>query len=323
MDEESIRKVRKSIRDRFGELPLPKRSYLVLMSPRSGSTLLCTHLEKIGYGRPTEGFHFSKRALQQRFGSGVDFSDPYQHMRKVLEYGTVGDVFGLKFSWVEFEIFLQKARRLIGPDEADFNDAEVVRIFFPDPAYIHLKRRGKVKQAVSYARAMQDGIWHVEADQDDAYKDYILPAVYDREHIEALLDTLLAYDLSWDQYLHRYGIPVLEIWYEDLARDYVNVMQQVYDFLGIKGEEVIAPPLKKQADSKSRDWVERFEAETPWLRDEEMASALEQGEFQAAYLKRTMMLVRQKERARWNEMPASRFRKIRRLLLRIRRKIGL
>ena len=309
------------IQERFGTLPIPERSYLVLMSPRSGSNLLCVHLQKIEYGRPVEGFHFSQRALQEIYGSKGDFSDPYRHIKTVLEYGTVGGVFGLKFSWVEFELFLKKARSLIEPGGFELNDAEMTDVFFPNAAYIHLKRRDKVKQAVSYARAMQTGIWKVDAGQDNAYKNYILEAKYDRKHIETLFDNLLAFDLLWEQYLKRFRLPALELWYEDLAGSYYDKMREVYAFLNIERSEVIEPPLKRQADDKSSDWVQRFRQEMPWLQDPLIAQALVRGDFYTVYLQRTMQYVRGCERTRWSQMPASRSRSLRRFMRRVRNKL--
>ncbi len=224
-DHTSIIQARTAIECIYGPLPHPERSYLVLMSPRSGSNLLCVHLEKIGCGRAVEGFHFNPKALQREFGWPAEFDDPFEHIRYALEYGTLGGVFGLKLNWQEFELFLRKARQVVEPAGFSLNDAELLELFFPGAAYIHLKRRNKVKQAVSYARAMQNGIWRVNAENDDGYKKYLLPAQYDRDHIEGLFDNLLAYDLAWERLLRKYSIPYLDLWYEDLARDYVSKMK--------------------------------------------------------------------------------------------------
>jgi LPS sulfotransferase NodH len=323
MDRKLVAEARKAVLDRYGDLPIPEQAYLVLMLPRSGSNLLCYHLEKIGFGRPIEWFHYNQKRWESVFGSHLDLSDPYVYIREALRYGTVNGVFGSKLNWAQFEIFLKKARALLDPAGIQLNDAEAVEVFIPAPKYIHLKRRNKIRQAVSYARARQNGIWMVKADQDDTYKDYTLPAVYDREHIECLFDNLLAFDLSWEQYLTHHDLPALEIWYEDLAKDYVNKMLEVYTYLGISRDEVIDPPLKRQADSVSQVWVQRFQEETDWLQDETITEALQAGDFFTVYLQRTMGLVRMKELLHWSKMPARRFRNIRKLLLRIRHKIGI
>lgn len=317
-----IKKARAEIERIHGPLPHPQRSYIVLMSPRSGSNLLCVHLEKIGFGRPMEGFHFNPKALQRKFGWPAEFNNSFEHIRYALDYGTLGGVFGLKLSWVEFELFLREARQVLEPTGFSLNDGELLELFFPDAAYIHLKRRNKVKQAVSYAKAMQNGIWQVDAENNDDYKKHLLPAQYDRDHIESLFDNLLVYDLAWERLLRNYSIPGLVMWYEDLARDYVVKMKEIYAYLGIDREEVIAPPLKKQSDELSQDWVQRFEMETHWLSNPDILTAMQAGDFETVHFLRTKQILRDKERKRWVEMPANRFKSIRKFAFRVRRKLS-
>ena len=323
MNKELASRIRSGLKEKYPDIPFPDRSYLILMSPRSGSTLLCTHLEKVGFGRPTEGFHFSKRALTERFGNEVDFSDAYQHTRAALNYGTANGIFGLKLSWIEFEIFLKKARQLIGAEESALSDAEVLEVFFPHARVIRLKRRNKVKQAVSYSRAMQTGIWNEKADASDAYKEYILPPQYNREHIEALLDNLLAFDLSWEHFLEQNSISCMEIWYEDLAQDYVSTMTAVCEYLGIQNNEALEPPLKKQSDQISRQWVERFEQETPWLKDPLIKQGWRDGDFATVFFQRSVNMTRMRERTVWARLPYNRNKKLKRLIFRAKKRLGL
>ncbi|MCE5208401.1 MAG: Stf0 sulfotransferase family protein [Chloroflexi bacterium] len=323
MNKELASRIRSGLKERYADIPFPDRSYLILMSPRSGSTLLCTHLEKIGFGRPTEGFHFSKRALTERFGNEVDFSDAYQHTRAALNYGTANGIFGLKLSWIEFEIFLKKARQLIGAEESALSDVEVLEVFFPHARVIRLKRRSKVKQAVSYSKAMQTGIWNEKADASDAYKEYILPPQYNREHIEALLDNLLAFDLSWEHFLKQNSISCMEIWYEDLAQDYEHTMTAVCEYLGIQNNEALEPPLKKQSDQISQQWVERFEQETPWLKDPLIEQGLRDGDFATVFFQRSMNMARKRERAVWARLPYNRNKNLKRLIFRAKKRLGL
>ncbi|MEM5774521.1 MAG: Stf0 family sulfotransferase, partial [Anaerolineaceae bacterium] len=253
------------------------------MSPRSGSTLLCAHLEKIGYGRPTEGFHFSRRALLERFGPEVDFTDPYQHIKAALQYGTANGVFGLKLSWIEFEVFLRKARQLLAHEENALSDAEVLNTFFPSAKIVRLERRDKIKQAVSYSKAMQTGIWNERTGASEDYRDYVLPAEYNRDHIEALLDNLLVFDLSWQRFLKENNMPAFDILYEDLAKDYVNSMTAVCEYLCVQNIESLEPPMKRLSDKTSQAWYERFCSETAWLKDPEIQKPLQDGDFSTVY----------------------------------------
>jgi LPS sulfotransferase NodH len=320
-EQHRIDRVRNYIEANYGHLPRPEKSYLVLMSPRSGSTLLCTHLQNIHFGNPIEAFHFNQDRICREHGWDIDFSNPFEYMHKALDFQTVDGIFGMKLSWIEFEIFLNVARQLIEPVGLSLKDAEVVQLFFPGTLYIHLKRRNKIEQAISYAKGMQQGIWAVSRDQDENYKRYLTPALYDREHIESCLDNLLAYDFAWENYLESNGLDHLTIWYEDLSDNYTRVMSDVYRYLGIGEGEIADPSLRKLSNQQSSEWFKRFRNETPWLKQRTIAEALDKGDFATAFIHRSMMIALQKEQYRWHHMPANRYKPLRSFMFRVKRKL--
>lgn len=320
MDKNRIAQVRKSVHNAFGPLPVPEQSYLVLMSARCGSNLLCSHLAQIRFGKPIEAFHFNHQMMRDRHHWDIDFNDPAAYLRQAIHFQMVDGVYGMKVHWGQFQTFLKTARQLTDPFEPTITDTELIEVFFPGSAYIHIKRRDKIKQAISFSIAMQTGIWLVRTDQDDEYEKFILPSVYDREHIEGCLEELLAYDVAWENFLKRNDVNYLELWYEDLAGDFKNKMLQVYDHLGIK---LVSPPdplLRKQANRISLDWNQRFLDSTPWIREPVIAEALKNADSYTAFFHRTMMLMRQKEQARWRRMPINRFKGLKKLIFRIKRK---
>ena len=321
MNQENIQRAREELRRSYPDLPIPQTSYLVLSTARSGSTLMCRHLTEIGYGRPIEAFN-SNVNPRKRLNWGIDYNDPYAFMKKVIEYQTVNGVFGMKLSPNQFNLFLSTARKLLEGAHIDLNDAELLEVYFPNAKYIHLQRRKKVKQAISYAKALQNGIWRETSDQDDAYKKYLLPAMYDREHIECCFDVLMTNDIFWQQLLRDNQIPHLVVWYEDLAAEYVTKMTEIYDFLGITDKEVIAPPLRKQSNKESDDWEQRFTSETPWLQDPRIARAYAESDLDTVYLARARMLMLAREQQRWKSMPANRLKPIRSLLFKVKRKLS-
>jgi LPS sulfotransferase NodH len=322
MEPTRIDNVRNYIEAAYGHLPRPQKCYLVLMSPRCGSTLLCAHLQKIHFGNPIEAFHFNQNRIRREHGWDIDFTNPYEYLRKALDFQTVDGIFGMKLSWVEFEIFLNVARQLTEPAGLSLNDSEVMQVFFSDAKYIHLKRRNKIEQAISYAKGMQQGVWAVSSDQDEDYKRYLTPAQYDREHIESCLDNLLAYDFAWENFLESYGLEHMVVWYEDLSDNYTQVMRGVYQYLGIREVEIPDPALRKLSNKQSSEWFERFTNETPWLKHRTIAEALEKGDFATAFIQRGMMIAFQKEQLRWRRMPANRFKRFRTFSFRIRRKLN-
>lgn len=319
MRPELIRLARESVQ-REKPLPLPPQSYLVLMAPRSGSNLLCSQLQKIRFGNPIEAFHFNHDNIRKEYGWEIDFSDPYSYIKQVLEFQTVDGVFGMKLNWNQFETFLELARRLISPMDFELSDAEVVEVFFSGVSYIHIKRKKKVYQAISFSKGQQTGIWKLPKNQDNTYKQYVMRAQYNRDHIEACFDKLLAIDFSWDRYLESHGLQAFDIWYDDLASEYHNTMTKLYDYLEIRAHDVPAPQLKKQANRESQEWASRFIEETPWVKQKNIQNALERGDLNTILSYRFAQIANDRAEQQWRLIPGNRFRPIRKQLFRLQRK---
>ncbi len=301
---------RKYIHEKYGELPVPPKGYIILMAPRSGSNLLCADLQRFGFGNPIEGLHANIKRLYA-LGWRIDFSNPYEHLRQVLEFGTQNNIFGLKMNWYQFRTWLPKMRGLIGPLAKQLNNAEVLDVFFPNVSYVHLKRRDKLKQAVSYAKGIQTGVWKIPvAIHQDIYQ-YAVSPVYLQPLIEACFDDLIAMDVAWDDYLQRFALPHLEVWYEDVVSDYAMGMLRLYDYLGLVPPETPEPQTKKLANRQSTDWVKRFEEETPWLKDSELKNALSAGDFHTVMTLRYRMLSSARREYAWVSSWAYRSKTIR------------
>ena len=322
MDRKQIDLAREYIENKFGKLTISENNYIILMSPRSGSNLLCKHLKTIGHGNPEEGYSINpERFAQNNDWHDFNFSDSFAYINRVNQILTANKVLGLKMNYVELQIFQDKAGDLLSGSRIELNEAELLEIFYPHARYILLLRKNKINQAVSFAKALQNGIWRVEQDQDDEYKKYLLPAVYDREHIEGCLEILLANDVAWQDFLRIHEIPFYQLWYEDLVKDFQNKTKEIQTYLGVDDSVGEAEPLLKRiANTKSHQWAEDFVRETPWLQDTLFARALESGDFQAALNRRSFLLFGQKERDRWNAMPSTRNKKLREFLWRVKRK---
>lgn len=319
----AVTRIRKHIQDEHGPFPFPEKSYLVLMTPRTGSNLLTAYLQSIGAGYPIEAFHFNHANIQDLYGwDEQDFKTPAAHLKKAIEFQTVGDVFGMKLNWLQYQDFLKSVRQLTDPIDPSLSDREAIEAFLPDPAFIYMRRRGKIKQAVSFSKGMQTGIWMERVGESQEYKKYVLPPVYDRELIEGCLEILMGYDLLWLAYLRQNQIDYLNLWYENLAQDFPRWAGEVNRYLGIDQEELPEPLLKKQANPQSQEWVARFTAETPWVDDKEMKAAGKTGDFSTIFLQRSWTLLHQKVDNRYKSMPSIRFKPLRRFVLNVKRKLS-
>jgi len=220
MNETAIRKAREYIIETYPDIPIPATSYLVLFSPRTGSTLLSSYFTNIGFGCPIEAFT-SHLNYRKNLNWDIDYSDPHAHFKKAFSYQTVNGVMGMKMSYIQFKLFLEDARKLLETFDTELGDAEIVEVFLPQVYYIYIRRRNKIKQAISLAKAGQTGIWAEEEGQNTEYKKYLLPTVYDHRYIESCLDTSLTNDIFWEIYLQRNNLSALTVFYEDLVTTYV------------------------------------------------------------------------------------------------------
>ena len=221
----------------------PRASYLVCSIPRSGSSLLCELLGSTGLaGAPAEFFHPDKMAaLKERWG--VETLDDY--LRELLARKTSPNgIFGIKAHWGQY-------KPLLG--ESDPRDV------LPDPRVVFITRRDRLRQAVSWVRALQTLEW-ATGDKPSAER----RAVFDAEHITQKLGRIDREEEVWEGMLERHGIEPYRIVYEDFVEAQDQTVRGVLDLLGVNvpGDLHLPPPvLDRQADELSDQWTERYLAE--------------------------------------------------------------
>ena len=134
-------------------MPL-NRSYFISTTPRTGSFLLAHALDSTGIaGRPQEYFdpNFEELWLER-----LGISSDAEFFEKILPEGTTPNgVFAAKVHWHQFEYLARKLRAVHGGGPI----LDLLRDTFPDLRYVFLTRRDKVRQAVSYYRAIETNIW--------------------------------------------------------------------------------------------------------------------------------------------------------------------
>lgn len=121
---------------------------------------------------------------------------------------------------------------------------------------INLRRRDRLAQAVSYARASISGIWRKEQESSAAR-----PIEYSDEAIEAAERGIAFQEAVWEQMFDELGIEPLTIWHEDAVTDGHAVVRSVADYLGVTIDSrsaVQVPPVEKQLEGDSLAWVERY-----------------------------------------------------------------
>jgi len=245
------------------------KSYVICTSPRCGSTLVCKLLAATGgCGNPDSHFHNpSMSSWLQTYGlSRTNYKSDYEALKAVFDSARkrgAGDtgVFGLRLQKRSFDYFMQKAG-ILYPDRK--SDVDRIEAAFGSTLFIHLSRTNKLDQAISYVKATQTGLWHIDADGTELER---LSApkepFYDGDEIERQLSELSELDEAWNSWFERENLQPVRITYEELSGDPLGVLAKILEELGVDQEmaDGISPPVAKLADATNRKWAERFLAE--------------------------------------------------------------
>lgn len=259
---------------------VPSLSYLVCSTPRSGSTLLCETLRATGVlGQPLEHFEDLRRTgvpIQPReFFAALDPTPPWVHQLAPLEPGTpderpaerwwqdviaagLGDngVWGGKLMLAHVPDLVARAREL--PHCATCGLDTIMERLLGDARIIFMTREDKVAQAVSMWKALQTQTWRAGT----AAKRDVEP-VYSADAIEYISDELERRDNRWRRWFYERGKPHHTVTYTDLTTDFERAIAGAAAYLGHPDAAIPAPPVERQGDGTSQEWIDRFHRERP------------------------------------------------------------
>jgi LPS sulfotransferase NodH len=243
--------------DRMPREPtFPNTSYLIFFTPRSGSFLLCEALTTSGLaGFPAEYFG----AVQaDRLGKSWGVRCQADYLRMLLRHRTtVNGVFGAKVTWRHFGVFVARSRDIDERCRA-LPPAALASALLPNLRYVWLTRRDKLRQAISYSRALQTGVWNVTG-QDVADHGALQ---YDRVSITRLLQAIRDDEVEARKYFSVNGINPLTIVYEEFVSRYEATCGDILRYLGVQPPDEFrlpSPTLTKQGDALTEQWVQRYE----------------------------------------------------------------
>lgn len=236
----------------------PRISYVICAVQRSGSFLLCEALKNTGLaGNPeeyfleSEGWEYGEWAR----GHGVRSRTDYLHL--VFEHGTTPNgVFGTKIMWNYFSRTLEKLQEL--PDYRGMQPCQVMAALFPNLHYIWIVRHDKVRQAVSWAKAGQTGIyaWH-KGKTPVPEKD----PTFDFTFIDNLYKLVLEGEAGWQSFFDECGVQPFKVVYEDLVEAYEQTAIRILEYLDIPFPKDLAfgeRQLQKQADALNEAWAAEY-----------------------------------------------------------------
>jgi trehalose 2-sulfotransferase len=231
-------------------MKIPKQSYTIWFSQRTGSTLLNYALSSTGIaGKPNEWLTFrnpntiSKEEVESIWKDG----------------STSNGVFGIKTSLTPE--WIKGFRKLYELPETA-TQSEVWSAAFPNcNKHIWMTRRNKVRLAVSWWRAIVSGEWHRKYGEKPQEND--IADKYNFDAINQLLMECTMCEAGMEQFFSEEGIIPMTIVYEDFILDYKGTVMKALYYLNVPTDQVeVSPPvLERIADYVAEQWVQRFREE--------------------------------------------------------------
>jgi LPS sulfotransferase NodH len=263
----------------------PDRSYVVCSTQRSGSTYLCRLLASTGVaGTPQE--YFEARAETgspphpgyflaglPRTGAGIrddvrptdapEYSDLRavdgweEHLARTFRMGTSKNgVFGAKLMWNQLPDLEQHATAM--PEFAGLDGSELLDRLLGQPGYVWLRRRDKVRQAISLWRALQTRTWRAEHPAAEGERPTLS---YSFRGIEHLRRRLSADDEAWGRFFLHSLIDPLELVYEDdVSPDPAGAVARVLALIGVAvpSDWTQAAGMAQQSDEVNDEWYDAY-----------------------------------------------------------------
>jgi LPS sulfotransferase NodH len=242
-------------------------SYLVLATPRSGSTLLGQGLHSSGLaGDPKEFFGHKMPFWMERWQTPT-LPAFAAHLRQAR--ATPNGVFGAKLLYRQLLNLESLARQ--DPELADLPLPEILERLFPDLHLVWVTREDKVRQAISWFKARQTGVWGQGQEQgapklgrawrlgDEPLQPGEL--AFDYEGIATLLRQAEAEDAAIGQIFITSGIEPFRVVYEEFSPRYEETVFALLRWLGVTPPPDLTlpnPRTVKLADDRTDDWVTRF-----------------------------------------------------------------
>lgn len=250
---------------------VPKISYFICTTPRSGSTLLSEGLGGTGLAGHTTEWFFMLRDRGPDELRGIEDGGEYMKaflaienlewlsdafFRRYIDLCTdANGIFGVKMFWSEITALERVLRRTYSENTA--STAALLDRLFPNLQYIYLERENVTRQAVSLVMARQTKSWSTRIKAEGT-------ASFDFDLIWQMRSDLLTRAEQWRTFFEDNGIEPLRITYDQVVSDYPGAIRAVLDFLGIAipiGFKLDQPATGVQGTSLNREWAERFDAE--------------------------------------------------------------
>ena len=189
--------------------PVEKRTLIIAMTERSGSTNLCSVLAKLGmFGEPEE--FFNDQGMMQPLAEELGAADGSDYLAKLAARS---EIFCFKISRVHWRPFAHRAKTV-----------------FPDARYVFLDRLDLDAQAISLYRARTTWRWHAKAGDNGSDATDV---AFDPAEVEACRQHLREGRANWAKFFFEADIKPLPIMYEHMIADMPKAVQMICGEAGV------------------------------------------------------------------------------------------
>lgn len=244
--------------------------YTIWFSQRNGSSLLCEGLKSTGVlGKPDELFTIQP---DEKLINKYKATD-YQNLQDIIYNlgSSPNGVFGVKTNGPlkEDDPLIAELSKLPNVGKDTRSNYLVWESLFPNCKHIFLTRRNKVRQAVSWWKAIVTKEWHRKSGEQTPKLAEGLSEKYNFEAIKHLLIETTIRESKIQSFLEEGQQKAFTLVYEDFIKDFKGTILKIGEFLGeeIDEQQIESPYYAKLADDISEEWVERFrhEVQKDWL----------------------------------------------------------
>lgn len=245
------------------------KNYLVIATPRSGSTLLGQGLQASGVaGEPREFFGHKMAHWMERWNT-PELPAYVEQLQK--RRSSSNGVFGAKLLYGQLVHLEGMAWQ--DPGLASLSRGDLLRHLFPELHILWATRDDKLRQAISWFKARQTGVWGQGRGAEEpklgrAWRlgdEPLQPGelAFDYAGIAALLQQAEAEDAAIGAWVADAGFTPYRVVYETYAPRYSEATAEILDWMEIAHQPLTLPDPRtvRLADDRTDEWVARFEDE--------------------------------------------------------------
>lgn len=247
----------------------PEHQLVIAATPRCGSTFLGRALAATKLvGTPEEWFQNSNmEECRRRYGLPADLPNHKLRNDIIANETNENGWFSIKIMRDTFECILQFMRQF--PDYKGKPGFTLLQTLFPNASYLLMRREDKLKQAISYVKAAQTGIWEYRGGKK-SYDNNLLQ--FDYLAIEAAQRKLSANEKKWLNLFSANNIAPLLVTYEELVKNYEATILEILGFAGFADTDIPDirnNEMRRMSDKTNSLWLSQHQEIRNSLGDDE------------------------------------------------------